>query len=86
MPQIVIYLSVLSLGRIVYKFDHPRGREAARLLFSPLTSVVSLEMPQIVICLSVLRLEEFFFLRAFLFRNTTVGRTPLIIILITMNL
>ena len=45
----------LGLGRIVYKFDYPGGRDAS-CFFLQLKLFLFIEIPQIVISLSVLSL------------------------------
>ena len=46
----------LGLGRIVYKFDYPGGRDASYCFFLQLKLFLFIEIPRIVISLSVLSL------------------------------
>ena len=52
----MLFFFQLGLGRIVYKFDYPGGRDAS-CFFSP-TLFLFIEIPQIVFSLSVLSLER----------------------------
>ena len=54
----VFFLLQLGLGRNVYKFDYPGGRDASCFLPLQLKLFLFIEIPRIVISLSVLSLER----------------------------
>ena len=52
----VVFFLQPGLGRIVYKFDYPGGRDASCCFFLQLKLFLFIEIPRIVISLSVLSL------------------------------